>query len=384
MCSGEIDIGSVCWRSLLLRILLLMLWIILYCVLCREGICFQYSRQVRGETGYSSLQLVAASEAFKMIVSVLLLLWDNESESLDRHHSTASAENTIVTPLNGLSTLWRLFGLLQRGHKMVLLVALYLASNLCSLYATATVGAAVSTLFSQLKIVSTALCGKFILGKNYTNRKWVCLWLLVVGCSCVSYPVIAEAIESSNISLSQVDSRITAHQKVLGIICLLIQVSISGFASVYFELVLKGTEQAQSQQKGRALTIWERNFQLAAFSVVCAAVVGIGKMWTNVENVSWEKQGWTVLAGATALCQGGAGLFVAATLKHADAVLKCFANSLSIIVVTLVNMWLFDRPLGTLVRGGMVLSIGAMLLYTLDDDFSASRPRPQLAKQKTS
>ena len=384
MCSGEIDIGSVCWRSLLLRILLLMLWIILYCVLCREGICFQYSRQVRGETGYSSLQLVAASEAFKMIVSVLLLLWDNESESLDRHHSTASAENTIVTPLNGLSTLWRLFGLLQRGHKMVLLVALYLASNLCSLYATATVGAAVSTLFSQLKIVSTALCGKFILGKNYTNRKWVCLWLLVVGCSCVSYPVIAEAIESSNISLSQVDSRITAHQKVLGIICLLIQVSISGFASVYFELVLKGTEQVQSQQKGRALTIWERNFQLAAFSVVCAAVVGIGKMWTNVENVSWEKQGWTVLAGATALCQGGAGLFVAATLKHADAVLKCFANSLSIIVVTLVNMWLFDRPLGTLVRGGMVLSIGAMLLYTLDDDFSASRPRPQLAKQKTS
>ena len=384
MCSGEIDIGSVCWRSLLLRILLLMLWIILYCVLCREGICFQYSRQVRGETGYSSLQLVAASEAFKMIVSVLLLLWDNESESLDRHHSTASAENTIVTPLNGLSTLWRLFGLLQRGHKMVLLVALYLASNLCSLYATATVGAAVSTLFSQLKIVSTALCGKFILGKNYTNRKWVCLWLLVVGCSCVSYPVIAEAIESSNISLSQVDSRITAHQKVLGIICLLIQVSISGFASVYFELVLKGTEQVQSQQKGRALTIWERNFQLAAFSVVCAAVVGIGKMWTNVENVSWEKQGWTALAGATALCQGGAGLFVAATLKHADAVLKCFANSLSIIVVTLVNMWLFDRPLGTLVRGGMVLSIGAMLLYTLDDDFSASRPRPQLAKQKTS
>lgn len=384
MCSGEIDIGSVCWRSLLLRILLLMLWIILYCVLCREGICFQYSRQVRGETGYSSLQLVAASEAFKMIVSVLLLLWDNESESLDRHHSTASAENTIVTPLNGLSTLSRLFGLLQRGHKMVMLVALYLASNLCSLYATATVGAAVSTLFSQLKIVSTALCGKFILGKNYTNRKWVCLWLLVVGCSCVSYPVIAEAIESSNISLSHVDSRITAHQKVLGIICLLIQVSISGFASVYFELVLKGTEQVQSQQKGRALTIWERNFQLAAFSVICAAVVGIGKMWTNVENVSWEKQGWTVLAGATALCQGGAGLFVAATLKHADAVLKCFANSLSIIVVTLVNMWLFDRPLGTLVRGGMVLSIGAMLLYTLDDDFSASRHRPQLAKQKTS
>mmetsp|Transcript_28450 Transcript_28450/g.48094 ORF Transcript_28450/g.48094 Transcript_28450/m.48094 type:complete len:353 (+) Transcript_28450:154-1212(+) len=334
-------------------------------LLAGEGICFQYSRQVMGEGGYSTLHLVAVSEVFKMCISAILLLSDTEAPSTDRNPCVEEAPSCVR----------RLLDLLLSGRQMILLVALYLVSNLCSLYATATVGATISTLFSQLKILSTALCGKFILGKQYSTRKWVCLWLLMFGCTCVSYPVIVEVARRHESSNELTSDTVPVHQKALGMLCLAVQVSISGIASVYFELVLKGG----LQSKGRSLTIWERNFQLAAFSVTCAILIGVGR---NLVGEPAESHEWTALAGATALCQGGAGIFVAATLKHADAVLKCFANSLSIIVVTLVNVWMFGQPFEAIVKIGILISIGSMFSYALD--CSVVAPSSVRAKPKTS
>ena len=317
-----------------------------------------------------------------MIISALLLLFDNTSSSPTP--SNTSQQQLARRPVPWFTTL---FQLLLTGRPMLVLVVVYNIANLCSLYATGTVGASISTLFAQLKILTTALCGRLILGRSYSRRKWICLLVLILGVTCVSYPVISQVVEQNT---KDVDDQVALHQKMLGMLCLLLQISISGFASVYFELVLK--------DRHDVVTIWERNFQLAFYSVLftllmIAAKNGYSSYSYSSAGESSETSegglsysyllsqlaggasrrtdlfaGWTRLAVGTALCQGCAGLFVAATLKYADAILKCFASSLAIIVVTMVNSGLFGQSIDTIVKLGVVLAIGAMLTYSLDTD----------------
>jgi drug/metabolite transporter (DMT)-like permease len=193
----------------------------------------------------------------------------------------------------------------------------------------------VSTLFAQLKILTTAICSNLILGRRYSSRKWVCLLVLMAGVTCVSLPLLSEVVEhhrdADAVHTAPEDHR-ALEQKVLGLLCLVIQISISGFASVYFELVLKDRQEVA--------TIWERNFQLAFYSVLFTLMVVFVRNSCQALSLSlpWDPPsdssapsslllpgggsqrmdifaGWTGLAVATSLLMGGAGLCVAGTLK---------------------------------------------------------------------
>ena len=363
----------------------------------------QYSREIKHEK-YSSVEVITVAEAFKMLLSAILLLNDDRGSSSSSASSSSSPAPSDSLPSHSSlvsssdkahpsSFPWylQLHALISSGRKMLVLVVLYTVSNLCSLYAAGTVGASVSTVFAQLKVLTTAVCGVLVLGKTYSTRKWLCLLVLVVGCVCVSFPTLKEAYSlQKETPPTSSPSSVMLHEKLLGMLCLLLQISISGFASVYFELVLKDRQDV--------VTIWERNFQLAFYSVLftllmIAAKNGYSSYSYSSAGESSETSegglsysyllsqlaggasrrtdlfaGWTRLAVGTALCQGCAGLFVAATLKYADAILKCFASSLAIIVVTMVNSGLFGQSIDTIVKLGVVLAIGAMLTYSLDTD----------------
>ena len=299
------------------------------------------------------MQLIFLSEVFKMLVSAVLVLSGDSAVISKSKHSV-------------FDNCKRLCHLLSSGKEMLLLVALYNISNFCHLYATAVVGASVSNLFCQLKILTTAVCGKIFLSKSYSTKKWICLVALMIGVTCVSYPVVAEA---SNNNFTN-EANVVIEQTVLGIFLLLIQVSISGYASVYFERVLK--------DEHVSLTIWERNFQLAAFSILFTFIMMLCK---HIPNGAVEFQflsfraifvemytGWTMLAFTTSFCLGSAGIFTAATLKYADAVLKCFANCTAIIIVTVINVSLFGGYVDCAVLFGIALSIIAMLTYSMDSN----------------
>lgn len=290
-------------------------------------------------------------------------------------NSSGKPELPIVVPWHR-----RLSFLLFSGRKMFLLVVLYSISNLCNLYAVGTVGAAVATVITQLKVLTTAFFGVLLLGKSCSPRKWLCLIVLVLGCLCVSFPTIKEAHhfgmdESESKSESESGQAFSSPlQKLQGLVCLLIQISISGFASVYFELVLK--------DKKEVVTVWERNFQLAACSVVFTVLVVLGRRvfesytaaLTPSEQTGAQGEffpahlfkGWTVLATVVSLLLGGAGLCVAGSLKYADAVLKCFANSAAIIVVTVVNVLFFAHSFDGVQAIGVTMSVIAMVGYTFD------------------
>ena len=159
----------------------------------------QYSREIKHEK-YSSVEVITVAEAFKMLLSAILLLNDDRGSSSSSASSSSSPAPSDSLPSHSSlvsssdkahpsSFPWylQLHALISSGRKMLVLVVLYTVSNLCSLYAAGTVGASVSTVFAQLKVLTTAVCGVLVLGKTYSTRKWLCLLVLVVGCVCVSF-----------------------------------------------------------------------------------------------------------------------------------------------------------------------------------------------------
>ena len=73
-------------------------------------------------------------------------------------------------------------------------------------------------------------------------------------------------------------------------------------------------------------------------------------------------QGFGPLEATIVLLNGAGGLLVAATMKYADAIVKCFASALAIIVSTLLSVPLFDfRTNDTFLLGGACTVIATSL-----------------------
>ena len=67
-----------------------------------------------------------------------------------------------------------------------------------------------------------------------------------------------------------------------------------------------------------------------------------------------------------AVLNGAGGLLVAATLKYADAVLKCFATAVSIIITSVVGYFFLGNDIDIFVALGMVVTVIAIFNYTMD------------------
>ena len=138
--------------------------------------------------------------------------------------------------------------LVQNSGKMVGLALIYGAMNILSFVSLRNIGAGMFTIFAQCKILTTAAFSAVILHRVYSAAKWRALLALMFGVLLFSEPIWGD---SKNLYTSSNENAVV----VVGVAAVLIEVTLSGFASIYFEKVIK-TDPLQ-------LTIWERNFQLA-------------------------------------------------------------------------------------------------------------------------
>jgi UDP-sugar transporter A1/2/3 len=111
------------------------------------------------------------------------------------------------------------------------------------------IGAGEFSIVAQLKILSTASFSVLILNTSLSWTKWRALILLVLGCVLVASPNFAAG------TVNEIDMYT---RLLFGYGSVLTEVALSGFASIYFEKVIKGTN----------ITIWERNFQLGLYSIL--------------------------------------------------------------------------------------------------------------------
>uniref|UniRef100_A0A3B4WQ90 Solute carrier family 35 member 2 n=1 Tax=Seriola lalandi dorsalis TaxID=1841481 RepID=A0A3B4WQ90_SERLL len=218
---------------------------------------------------------------------------------------------------------------------------IYTLQNNLQYIAISNLPAATFQVTYQLKILTTALFSVMMLRKSLSRVQWVSLLLLFAGVAVVQV-YSASVTGSSN------------QNYMVGLVAVVISCLSSGFAGVYFEKILKGS----------SASVWVRNVQLGIFGT---ALGMLGLWWNDGAAIAQRGFlfGYTDMVWCVIFNQAFGGLLVAVVVKYADNILKGFATSFSIIVSTVMSIYLFGFHVDLLFTAGAGLVIGAVYMYSL-------------------
>lgn len=243
--------------------------------------------------------------------------------------------------------------LLRRSSKMGILAFIYGAMNILSFISLRNISAGIFTIFAQLKILTTATCSSVILRRSYSMTKWRALISLMLGVILFSEPIWNQSDMSVNPEGGNV---------FLGTVAVLIEVSLSGFASIYFEKVIK-TDPEQ-------LGIWERNYQLAFTSIpIYIAFI----LWDEGGDIGYFG-GWSITTGVLSMLGAAGGLLVALSIKHGDSILKTLATTGAIVLSATLDHFLLGGPLTPI----MCIAGTQVVISICNYTFDASPPEAPL------
>ncbi|ORY01481.1 nucleotide-sugar transporter [Basidiobolus meristosporus CBS 931.73] len=228
--------------------------------------------------------------------------------------------------------------------RMMIPSGLYAVQNNLLFIALSNLEAVTFQISYQLKILSTALFSVSLLGTRLSRNRWFSLVLLMIGVILVQLPTTSSAPSAESSGLER---------PFIGLVAVSLACLSSGFAGCYFEKMIRsGTT-----------SMWIRNLQLGIpallFSLI-AMVLSDGKAIMR----GGLFQGYDTLTWMVILNQALSGLLVSMVVKHAGNILKSFANSLSIIISSLISFYLFGFQPSPLFTIGSFLVIGATLLYS--------------------
>jgi UDP-sugar transporter A1/2/3 len=292
----------------------------------------------------SSREILLVGELIKFVVSAVIVVNSNEPSS------------SVGTGLSKL--MW----VISNSKKMMVLAGIYLAMNVLSFVSLTYIGAGEFSVCAQLKILTTAGCSVLVLNTKLSATKWRALGQLVVGCILVISP-------SLELQQKNADGGETSQFSVLvfGYGAVLMEVMLSGFASIYFEKVVKSTTEV--------VTIWERNMQLSFYSIIIyLCMISYDCSFSETPKALGEN--WSGLTMMVAFLGAFGGLLVAATLKYADSILKTLATAGAIVVSTVLGHFLLDSPLNHIMALGATCVIFAIFNYTMDATPPAAPTEP--------
>ena len=114
-------------------------------------------------------------------------------------------------------------------------------------------------------------------------------------------------------------------------------------------------------------SIWDRNFQLAFFSMILMLVILLlsNTMSQSADNTTGPFKHWSIYATILTLLQGGGGLLAAATLKYTNANLKTLATTLSIVFSTILEFCLMGLHLSLPMIVGILTIIASISSFTI-------------------
>lgn len=245
----------------------------------------------------------------------------------------------------------------KRGLLLMMIPSgLYALQNNLLYVALSHLEAATFQVTYQLKILSTALFSMLLLDRHLTRQQWAALVLLMAGVTMVQLSTVATTTTTEEVG-EEDPSSVTW----IGLMAVLASCVSSGFAGCYFERLLK------SRSSGPPLSIWVRNIHLG----IC------GSLFSFVGMVIYDRQrilddgffqGYDGTTYWVIMNQALGGLVVSMVMKYADNILKAFATSLSIILSSVISVYLFDfRPSLSFIVGTCTVLLSTYLY---------SRPNP--------
>mmetsp|Transcript_17240 Transcript_17240/g.32628 ORF Transcript_17240/g.32628 Transcript_17240/m.32628 type:complete len:427 (+) Transcript_17240:514-1794(+) len=277
------------------------------CILCLQNSIFtvlrRYSQGVLKET-YSKYEVLLFGEIIKMLYSAHVI-----SKQMPGNRQTLESHLKMLA---------------MTSRKMFALSLIYGLMNILSYVALRNVSAGIFTICAQLKILTTACFSTLLLQRRYSWTQWRALFMLIIGVLIFSEPVWNQS------SAWETDGG----NVLLGSAAVLTEVTLSGFASIYFEKVIK-TDTTQR------LNIWERNFQLALGSIPVYMAFILHEGGGSAGYLG----GWSMVTFVLGILGAAGGLLVALSIKYGDSILKTLATTGAIVLSSWLDHWMLKGPL---------------------------------------
>ena len=255
--------------------------------------------------------------------------------------------------------------------KVALPAGLYALQNNLVFFGVSNLSVPVFQVTNQLKVFTTAILSVILLQRSLNGRKWLALCLLFVGISLVqldvvgygrSAPITSSSPSSASSPSSSSSSSGPEQRPVLGTVAVVISAFTSGFAGVYFEKMLKGS----------TASVWLRNVQLGLAGTVFGLIIAYVNDGAAMADRGFFA-GWSTLATVIVMDHALGGLIIAVAIKYADNILKTFAMSLSIIVSSVLSIFIFGFSVSFVFAAGTALVLSSTFMYE-QPTVSASAP----------
>ena len=300
---------------------------------------------------FSKNAVLAVNELMKMAFSVAMEAKRIREGARD---SVSPRRHPILGRGNPKGLLAHLRRVARHSPRMAVPALVYLAVNLISYPALERINASVFTAISQLKVLATAFFAVVMLGTPVSLRKWRTLTVMVLGVTLVSWESAPTATRDDGGSGRTLG---VSPDYLFGVACAGAQTMLSGFGSVYFELVLKrGVGPRDSAMEASAteprFSVCDRNVQLALWSTA----IYLPAAW--LETGGDVLRGWTPLVWAIALLHASGGVLVALSVLYSSSVTKTVAVCASLVLTAGLGNTFFGAPL----NGPIALGCGVVIL----------------------
>eukprot|EP00930_Biecheleria_cincta_P022696 TRINITY_DN16540_c0_g1_i1.p1 TRINITY_DN16540_c0_g1~~TRINITY_DN16540_c0_g1_i1.p1 ORF type:complete len:361 (+),score=38.16 TRINITY_DN16540_c0_g1_i1:54-1136(+) len=251
------------------------------------------------------------------------------------------------------SELWLASG----GHPKELLKTsipslLYTAQNNLLFIGLSHLSAGLYQVTYQFKILTTAGLSVLILGTKLNFDKWLGLFVLTTGVVLVNMSG-RQAGHAQKGGAGDDDT-------FLGLAAVISACFTSGLAGVYTEKIMKQS----------SVSLWIRNMQLGFFGSCFALCIALQSDGGRIRQDGWL-QGYSVFVWLVVANQAIGGLLVAAVIKYAGNILKCFGCAISIIFTCLLSVLeLHEFTPDARFFLGTLLVLVATAIYSLGLPFS--------------
>jgi len=341
----------------------------------------RYSRGVLREQVSTSAVLLAA-EALKLVVSAALVEKPSYLDTSPHNGSSGRFGSRFATWAHVAKT----------SLPMAVPAITYLIMNTLSFKAMELIDATVFAMIAQLKTLTTALACWIVLGRRLSMAQWRAVLALTIAVSIITFQRSAAGSGSCNMTKSvghggQLEAQLEARSShalisyMAGLSMVLLEITLSGWISAYFEKHLKNG----------GMSVWARNMQLAMWSVAIYSVMAVVQS-AMAEEVVYKPidqdsapmpflatpiiGNFSIVTCMVVLLGGGGGLLVAFAIKYADALMKTMATAAALVAVVAAEVLFLGAPPDPVVCLAGALAIVTLQIYGDAPKADAERPAP--------
>lgn len=237
---------------------------------------------------------------------------------------------------------------------------LYVLQNNLLFFGAERLSSLLYILCSQLKILTTAIMSRIILGTKLSRAQYFHLSLLIFGI------VLVQAQRKEDNSVSSMKRQASS---VLGVLAVVLAAWTSGTAGVVLERIFK----ARSQSNDVIVhTIWTRNVQLSLISLPFAM---FGVFLQNNEHVFSGNffKGYEAVVWVVVLLQTAGGIIIGYVMQFTSNIMKCLAIGLSICLCAIYSVFVGETELTANVVLGILLVFISIAGYSLHSSQDAHK-----------